>query len=156
VDALALSHEGRIVARRVGAVSAKGECGIERKSSLNRGPRLLQPAEMRQRGGELEMRERIISVQFDTATVPHDSVLVSTDQQLGDAREVHPGISEAIARAKPERFVNMALGFLGATKIKLGETNICVSGGQISIQRQRALAFGNAQGRAVGLDLSGT
>ena len=83
-------------------------------------------------------------VQFDTATVPRDAVVISADQQLGEARYVHPGMSEGIARAEPERLVNMALGFLGATEIKLGETNTRMSEGQISIQRQRPLAMGNA------------
>ena len=47
----------------------------------------------------------------------------------------------------------MSLGFLAATDENLGDTDNCVSTGQISIQCQRPLAFGNALGRAVGIDL---
>jgi hypothetical protein len=43
-----------------------------------------------------------------------------------------------------ERLIHVGLGFLGAAVHDLGETDSGVSAGQIPIQRQRALAFGNA------------
>ena len=57
IDALAPGEVSRIVARYVGAEAADGESRIERKPRLDRGPRLVKPTEMRQRGGEIEMRD---------------------------------------------------------------------------------------------------
>ena len=56
-DALALSQIARIVARRPRAEAGDGESGIEGKPGLNRGPRLIGPAKMRQGGGEIKMHE---------------------------------------------------------------------------------------------------
>ena len=47
----------------------------------------------------------------------------------------------------------MRFGLLGVTKSNLRETDMSVSAGQISIQRQRQLAFVKALGGAVGEDL---
>src|ERR1700730_13712716 len=79
-DALALSQIGRIVARRARAEAGDGESGIEGKPGLNRGPRLIEPAKMRQGGGEIKMRERKISVHLDGATQPRDCLLVRAKQ----------------------------------------------------------------------------
>jgi hypothetical protein len=43
----------------------------------------------------------------------------------------------------------MIVGFFGTTTEILGETDVCVSGGQVSVQRQRSLEFWNASSGAV-------
>src|SRR5260370_11446952 len=126
-DVLTVSQIGRIVARRAGAEAGDGESGIEGKPGLNRGPRLIEPAKMRQRGGEIEMRERKISVHLDGATQPRDRLLVSAKQQFGEAGVHHPAIGARIARTEAKRLLDMALGFLAATHIILGETDSSVS-----------------------------
>ena len=47
----------------------------------------------------------------------------------------------------------MGLGFRAATEKKLGPTDASVRLGQISVQRQRLLAFGDAFGRTVCKDV---
>ena len=71
----------------------------------------------------------------------HDRLLVVAEMQLGQAREQHPEIAVRIARLEAKRLVDMSLGFLGATDEIFGETDLSVSGGQISIQRQRPLGI---------------
>ena len=100
---------------------------------MNCGPSLLQPAEMRQGGGEIEVRDRKISVGLDGATQPRDRLLVGAEVQLGDACERQPEIDECIARTEAERLLDMSLGFLAATGDVFGETDLTVSVGQISI-----------------------
>jgi hypothetical protein len=62
IDTFALHQISRIVARRTGAVAAESEFGIEGKSSLHLSPRFIEPTEMRQSSGEMEMCERKISM----------------------------------------------------------------------------------------------
>ena len=123
---------------------------VERKPRLDRGPRLIKPTEMRQRGGEIEMRAWMISVDLDRATEPRDRLLVGAELQLGEAREHHPNKGVRIARTEAECLLDMGLGLRAATKKILGETDVGVRISQISIQRQCLLAFSNALGRAVG------
>src|SRR5215813_4705173 len=47
----------------------------------------------------------------------------------------------------------MCLSLFGATEMKLRQTDMCMSAGQISIQRQRSFAFGYTLARAVTLNL---
>ena len=58
-----------------------------------------------------------------------------------------------IAGREAERLVDVGLGFPAATEKKLRPADENVSVGQISIQRQRLLTFGDALGRAVCMDL---
>jgi hypothetical protein len=56
IEALARGKEGRMVARRIGAVAADGEGRIERQPGLCGGPRLIQFAEQCKGGSEEEVR----------------------------------------------------------------------------------------------------
>ena len=67
-EALARGKEGRMVARRIGAVAADGEGWIERQPCLCGGPRLIQFTEQCKGGSEEEVRKRVITVCFDAAT----------------------------------------------------------------------------------------
>ena len=82
---------------------------------------------MRQRGGEIEMRERKISVHLDGATQPRDRLLVGTKQQFGEAGIHYPAIGVRIARTEPKCLLYVVLGFLAATHSILGETDSCES-----------------------------
>ena len=68
---------------------------------------------------------------------------------LAKPTNMHPPEGGDIAGRETERLVDMGLGFRAATQKKLGQTDERVRAGQISIQRQRPLAFSNALGRAV-------
>ena len=64
-DTPAVGADRRIVGARSTPEAADGEGRIERQSGLNRGPCLVQPAELRQGGSKMEMRERMIAVGLD-------------------------------------------------------------------------------------------
>jgi hypothetical protein len=55
-DSLALRNKGRVVAYLDTAPPADSEGRIECQSGLHAGPRLVEPAQMDQGGGEIEMR----------------------------------------------------------------------------------------------------
>src|SRR6516165_3407919 len=108
---------GRIVALRAGAEARDGESWVEREPRVERGPRLIQPTEMGERGGKPKMRACMISVEFDRAPEPRDRLLISAELQLGQAREQHPDIGLRIARTEAESLLDMALRFLAATQM---------------------------------------
>ena len=93
------------------------------------------------------MREGIISVGLDAPAQPSDRFLVGAEQQFGETDKHHPPVGIGIARREAKRLVDMGLGLRAATEKKLGETDEGMSVGQIAIQRQRLLAFGDALGR---------
>ena len=95
--------------------SADREGRIERQSSRNRGPRLVQPTELREGGSEMEMRDRNISVGLDRTTQPPTASSSLPRRSLAKAGDHHPGIGKVIARTEAQRFKDMAFGFLGAT-----------------------------------------
>jgi hypothetical protein len=65
-----------------------------------------------------------------------------------------PHVSRWVARAQAERLANVSLGFLGATGKYLAESDVGMSVGEISIQRQRMLTFSDALKRALRQDLN--
>jgi ADP-ribosylglycohydrolase len=113
--------------------------------------RLVQLTEIREGGGEKEMRQRKSPVDLDRAAEPRDGLLVGAKSQLGATRKKHPEPGTTIVRREAEGLGYMSFGLSGATDKKLGVTDIRVSGGQIWIQRQRPLELGNGLGRVVGL-----
>src|ERR1700722_18947710 len=126
-DVLALSQVGGIVARHARAKAGDCESGIEGKPGLKRGPCLLQAAKMRQRGGEIEMRERKISVHLDGATQPRDRLLIDAKQQFGKAGVHKPAIGVRIARTETKCLLYVVLSFLAATHSILGKTDSSAS-----------------------------
>ena len=88
---------------------------------------------------------------LDRAIQPRDCFLVTTQAQLGERREQHPNACGGVAGTDPQRFEDMALGLVKAAGKILAHADPCVGGGQISVNRQRPLAFGDALGGAVAL-----
>ena len=77
-----------------------------------RGSRLIKLTEVRQRGGKIDMRAWMISVDLDRTTEPRDRLLVGAELQLGEAREDHPNKSLRITRTEAECLLDMGLGVL--------------------------------------------
>src|ERR1700727_1707979 len=73
--------------------------------------------------------------------------------ELGGTYKLYPTVGSMVTRREAEGLIDMDLGFLGVTAKNLGKTDNSVSVGQISIQDQRALTFGNASGNAVADDM---
>ena len=99
------------------------------------------------------MVDGMVTVNLDGATQAFDRLLVRSKLQLGETGERHPAMGAPVPRTEAKRFLDMNLGFLAATHNILGESDGSVSPCQISIQRQRSFAFGNALWYALGIDL---
>src|SRR6516225_4019381 len=104
-----------MVARHVGAKATNGEAWIERKPSLCRGPRFIDPAEIRQGCGEIELPAGEISVNLEVAAKSCDGFRVAAEVEISEARHTDPLISVRIDWADAERLLDMRLGFLAAT-----------------------------------------
>jgi hypothetical protein len=63
---------------------------------------------------------------------------------------MHPAISHRVARTEAQGLDDVSLCFFGPTYINLANSDNGMGEGEISIQRQRMLTFGDALRRAVG------
>ena len=97
------------------------------------------------------MRQRVGPVDLDGAAKQCDRLIVSAKSHLGGAREMQPQPSKAVARRESQGLVFMGCSFFRMTDKNLGETDVPLSGGQVRIERQRPLEFGNALVGAMGL-----
>src|SRR5260370_35527308 len=128
-EAFAASKINGIVAGCIGAEPADGETWIERKPRIHRSPPFVQLSEPRECGGELEMRERIVSVCVQAPTHPTDCFAIGTELHLGKADIYQPFRSKGVARRKPECLVDVRFGFFAPTKKKLREADKSMSAG---------------------------
>ena len=83
------------------------------------------------------------------AILQRDRFRIGTELRFSDTDKHHPSEGADIAGREAERLLNMGFGFYAATEKILSPTNTSVSVGQISIQRQRLLAFRYALGRTI-------
>ena len=116
IDALALREIGRIVAECAGAEAADGEGRIERKSRLHRGPRLVDP----DRGAPGRRRERNARAEnCGWPRLPGAAKRPPPRRRRDRAwrcRRKPSKVGIRIARAKAQRFKDMAFGFLGRAR----------------------------------------
>ena len=96
------------------------------------------------------MRRRQISIGLDAATEPGYRLSVGIELNLGVADIEQPAESVDIARREAKCFVDMEFGLGTATNQILGQADVCISVGQISIERERLLAFFDAVRCAIG------
>src|SRR5271155_3421279 len=82
VDAFALGQENRVVGIGGGAETRDRESGTEREPCLDRLSSVSQPPEMRERGGQHQMREPEIAVSVDRPAKPRSRFLVDAEMQL--------------------------------------------------------------------------
>src|ERR1700675_800538 len=100
---------------------------------------------MSQRCRTIEVSERgDIPVGLDGALEPVGSSFIGRKIRLRDSRWIHPTERSVVTGRKPKCLHDMGFRFLCSTEITFGKPNPHVSGGQISIQCQRALTFGDA------------
>jgi hypothetical protein len=91
IDALALRQIGRIIARRAGAKATNGEAWIERKPGLRRGPRFIDPGEIRQGASVVQTGapataaapSLLVKTKFVGATAPVTSYHVPESSRWG-------------------------------------------------------------------------
>ena len=77
-------------------------------------------------------------------------MLATAEVVLRHARVRHPDVGQRIARAEAQGLGNVSLRFFGATDKNLTKSDRGMGAGEISIQRQRMFAFGDALRGALG------
>ena len=144
VDAPSPGEKDRVVARRIGAVAADSEGGIDGKPFLRRDPRLVEPAEARKCGRKIEMRGVEIPVDLDRMAQLRDGVFVLAKKDSCDTQIGPPKIGKSVAWAKSERIVDMGFRLFSAPEEALGNTDVPVSVSEIAVDRKRPLELGNS------------
>src|SRR5215216_6053156 len=145
-----LRETDRYVRWRTGMEVGKREIGIDGEASPYRSPRLLDSPEMSQRRGKVEVNEGgDIRIGLDGPPEPVDGSFIGRKIRLRDTRRIHPTVCSVVAGRQPKCLHDIGFSLLGATEITFAKANPHVSGGQISIQLQRPLTFGNALSGAI-------
>ena len=67
--------------------------------------------------------------------------------ELGKSRANHPGVGQHVPWTEAQGLGDVRFGFFGAADENLTKSNGGMSVGEISIQRQRVFAFGDALAR---------
>ena len=106
--------------------------------------RLVKSTKLRESDGQLKIRSRIISVRLDRPSTPGDRLLPTAQKVLREAHVSHPDKRYRIAGAATQSLSNMSLCFFGATDKYLAKSDSAFGACDISVQRQRMLAFGDA------------
>src|SRR3984957_5865574 len=97
-NVLALLEVGRVVALRHAEKSGDRVIRRKRPPSLNFGLRLLETAEIRERGGHVEMVQRIIPTGVDRAAKERDRFLVGSEVESGEASDMGPDEGDRVIR----------------------------------------------------------
>jgi hypothetical protein len=95
-------------------------------------------------GGQPEISLWKISVGLDRPAKPRDRLLPTAEVELRRARNGHLDVSQRIVRTEAQGLNNVSLCFFGVTDASLSNTNKVMGAGEISIERQRMFAFGDA------------
>ena len=141
-----LGQMRRVVGHRRpgGAKSGDGEGRVERKTGLDVGTRLVNSAKLGKGEAQLEIWMRVISVGLDRPSKPRDRLLIGAEMVLRHARASLPRIGHRIARAEPQGLSDVSVCFISATDENLAQSDRGVGRGEISIEFQRMLTFGDA------------
>ena len=70
----------------------------ERVASFDLGSRLIETAEIRERGGHVEMVQRIIPAGVDRAAKERDRFLVGSEVEFGEASDMGPDEGDRVIR----------------------------------------------------------
>jgi hypothetical protein len=133
VEALASSEIYRIVAFCIDPISADGKALIKCQSSVGNGSCFLQISHERQRGRELKMGERVISVGVKAAAEPIDRVDVGVGCQLAHPDKHQPKKGTGISRGQSESFKDVLLHLFAATQLVLAKSDESMCVGHVSI-----------------------
>jgi hypothetical protein len=107
VDLAPPAHKDRVVAWRVATITADGECGIDGKPFSRFEPRFVEATQFRQGYGEVEMRDRKIPVGLDRAAQFPDRFFILGKKDFHRSVEAPPKIDGRIARAQPQRILDV-------------------------------------------------
>ncbi len=85
-----------------------------------------------------------ISVGLNRAAQFSDRFFIPGKKDFHRAVEGPPKIDGGIARAQPQRILDVTRSLFGAANKILGQSDICMGSGEIPVQRERSIKFGNA------------
>jgi len=100
------------------------------------------------------MRHLETPVVLHRAAQMNDCFFVLATEDFGDAQERLPKIELSVARTEPDGVLDMGVGLLAATDKTLGHADERASGGEIAVDRERLLEFGNALRGPIGVNLN--
>ena len=123
-DPLARRQIGGVVTVVMVAQPLDRQCRIQCLHRFDRSPGFVQPAEITERGGEENMRERIVRVGLDRPAEPDDRRLVAAEVDGGAACDNYPMERAGVARAQAKRVVNVGLRLLAPAKENLGAPKV--------------------------------
>ena len=106
--------------------------------------RLVKSIKLREGEGQLKICSRIISIGLDRPLAPCDRLPPTAEVVPRQALVSQRDISRRIARAETKDLANVSLGFFGATDKYLAKSDRGTGASEISIERQRMFAFGDA------------
>ena len=95
------------------------------------------------------MREREISVGFDRVAQQSNGLFVLAEKELHGPCKTPPEIGGRIARAQPKRILDVTCSLFATANKILSQSDIRVGGGEIPVERERTLKFGNALRSAI-------
>ena len=90
------------------------------------------------------MSLRVIPVDLERPSIAWDGLIPEAKTVLRESRLSQPNISQRVARAEGQRLLNVSLRVFGATDKNLSQADLGMGVGEISVQRQRIFAFGDA------------
>ena len=94
-----------------------------------------------------------ISVGLDRAAQFSDRFFMLGKKDFHRPVEGPPKIDGRIARAQPQRILDVTRSLFAAANKIFGQSDIGVGGGEIPVDRKRSLDFGNALRGPVGVDV---
>jgi predicted ATPase len=144
VHALAAREIDGVVADCLGAEPRDGEARIEFEPGAGGFAPFLHAVKPRQRRTKKEIRSRRIRIELDRPVEPENRFLVAAGAQLGDSNEKRPNACLSVTQADAQRLKDVRLCLLVAASKILRQSDPRVGGGEIPINRQRALALGYA------------
>ena len=133
-----------LLAVRAARTRAMLKAGLSARPALTAECASCESTELRECGGQVKICRRIVSVGLDRPSEPLGRLLTIADVELRQPRDIHPDVSQCIARTEAQGFDNVSLCFFGATDKNLTKSDMSSGAGKISIQRQRMFTFGDA------------
>jgi hypothetical protein len=133
-----------MVARCLGPESCDGEARVEFQARARRFACVFDTIQIGQYGGEAKLRHGCIRTEFDRPVQAFQRFLVATQVELGCSGDIQPSRRALVARTDAQGFENVRLGLFAAAGTQLSEADKYVGAGQIPVDRQGALARGDA------------
>jgi hypothetical protein len=144
IEEFALRQVYRVVAYRLRVVFGDGEIGRESPGGGAHFSCFPEQPGKRQRGGQSELGESPIRVDFDRFAQAAQRVNHTSEIDVGETHEQVPSEKERIARTEPHRVLDVGAGVARPTEEKLHQPEIGVCYGELAVQADGELELETA------------